>query len=82
MTAPASWPPSLPHPVMRGQSWNTLQDLTTQAYRLIQPGEHVMGLLVRVKDGEGRGTLIVRDENGIRRVPVHGVADAGEAGAA
>ena len=82
MTAPTPWPPSLPHPVMRGQSWNTLQDLTAEAYGLIQPGERVMGLLVRVKDGEGWGTLIVRDEDGIRRVPVHEAADAGEAGAA
>jgi len=77
----APWPKSI-HPAMRGHSWNTLQDLTAEAYRLIQPREHVMGLLVRVKDGEGRGTLIVRDEDGIRRVPVHEAADAGEAGAA
>jgi hypothetical protein len=66
MTA-GGWPPSI-HPAARGHSWNTLLDCVADAYRALQPGEHVMSVLVVVKDGQGRSTTIVRDQDGTRRV--------------
>jgi hypothetical protein len=67
MSAPADWPRSI-HPAVRGNSWNTLQDLLADAYRPIKPDERVMALLVVVRDGEGRSALIVRGQDGTRRI--------------
>lgn len=66
MTA-AEWPPSI-HPAARDNSWNVAYDLLADCFRERREGEHVMAVLVVVRDGQGRSTTIVRDEDGVRRV--------------
>lgn len=70
MTA-APWPRAIlpqdriPHD-RRNETWDQLAD----AYRTLEPGDQFLGLYLAIRDGEGRGHLLVRIDGMVFRLPV------------
>ena len=66
----AEWPVSV-HPATRNpHQWNALLDMCAAVYRLLEPDERVTGMSVKVINGQGQATVIVRDREGTRRIVV------------